>query len=149
MGDPRSIVDTDFVVPPDGQSVMPDRAKHLVVVVAIAVVAVTGSMYVRHVAQERAEARREVVELMRALEAAVTPGDVSRAFDTGKYRLLTLERNNSQKWLVTTPYEFGARNWYLYLDFERDALVGIRVRTEDGANIRAPEAPGDVIRKGS
>jgi len=46
-----------------------------------------------------------------------------------------------------TPYEFGASNWYLYLEFEGVGLSEIRVRLEDSENIRPDLAPPDIRRK--
>jgi hypothetical protein len=127
---------------------MPNKVKHITVAVVIAAVGVTGTLWVRHRTTESAGgARRELVALIRALEHAVTAEDVTRTFDNSEHRMLTLERVSGQLWLVTTPYEFGAKNWYLYLDFERSVLVALRVRTEDSADVHPPDAPADVIRK--
>jgi hypothetical protein len=58
-----------------------------------------------------------------------------------------LRKLNEKEWVVMTPYEFRASNWYLYLEFEGVGLSEIRVRLEDSENIRPDLAPPDIRRK--
>jgi hypothetical protein len=55
---------------------------------------------------------------------------------------LQLYSGSPKSWSVSTPYQIGAREWVLRLDFTNGKLSAIRVRTADGP--RPDDAPEDI-----
>ena len=45
---------------------------------------------------------------------------------------LRLSAGSSQAWSVSMPYEFGARDWVLIIQFTEGKVSAVRVRTSDG-----------------
>lgn len=54
------------------------------------------------------------------------------------------EKINNHQWVVASPYEFGATNWILVIDFENDKVKSLKIRTSDSMNIKPDGAPGDI-----
>ncbi|MCA9413025.1 MAG: hypothetical protein H6751_13615 [Candidatus Omnitrophica bacterium] len=46
---------------------------------------------------------------------------------------------------LDTPFQFGADNWILYLGFEKDRLVAMKVRTPDSLYYHPKDAPPDIV----
>lgn len=55
---------------------------------------------------------------------------------------LRLDSGSPETWTVSMPFEIGASDWVLYLDFSDSKISAIRVRTSDGP--RPSAAPEDV-----
>ena len=70
----------------------------------------------------------------------------------GKYQTLNLYRRQTQKWLVTTPIEWGAGNWHLHVEWDANGRLGaLRIRTNDNIQQKPPpreNAPADRIAPG-
>lgn len=72
-------------------------------------------------------------EICASVRPGMSPGEVRGAIG---HHLdprvdLRLECSDRNEWSVTSPVEFGAKNWVLYLRFRRDKLAGVAVRTYD------------------
>jgi hypothetical protein len=101
-------------------------------------------VYGRHLKQMHAEARSQLLQVRQSLVDANTKSDVDRLFVPLRYPLLGLHKISQTEWIVTTPSEFGASNWYLYLEFRGTTLSEMRVRLEDSERIRPELAPPDI-----
>jgi len=55
---------------------------------------------------------------------------------------LRIDSGSSKLWAVSMPFEMGATNWVLYLDFRDEKVSAIRVRTSDGP--RPSAGPDDI-----
>jgi hypothetical protein len=91
----------------------------------------------------RSERRAELVAFMELARHARAQDGVERAFAEMRPRHLTLDKFNARRWLVKTPVEFAGHSWNLYLDFDREELTGMRIRTTDGWWHHPDEAPPD------
>jgi hypothetical protein len=122
--------------------------KQRITTIGLSLLFVAGlAVYLRHQREMHAEAHTQMLQLRQSLIAGNTKADVERLFEPTRYPLLELRKLNEKEWVVMTPYEFGASNWYLYLEFEGVGLSEIRVRLEDSENIRPDLAPPDIRRK--
>jgi hypothetical protein len=101
-------------------------------------------VYARHLKQTHAEARRQLLQVRQSLIGANTKPDVDRFFVPSRYPLLEMHKTSQSEWIVTTPNEFGASNWFLYLEFQGATLSEMRVRLADSARIRPDLAPPDI-----
>ena len=95
----------------------------------------------------RARYRGEVRTLYENLHPGMTMEQVRHEMDSGKYPHLDFRRDG-QLWLGSAPYEFGAGNWVLAIEFEGDRVSAVRVRKGDGLqDFHHPvEAPPDKVR---
>ncbi|MEK6283788.1 MAG: hypothetical protein AABN95_25815 [Acidobacteriota bacterium] len=55
---------------------------------------------------------------------------------------LRLNSGSPKVWSISMPWEVGAGDWVLYLDFSDDKVSAIKVRTSDGP--RPGKAPDDL-----
>ena len=79
---------------------------------------------------------REEIKLGNDYEA------ILKSYWRQKSKDLTLHTGSPQIWTVSMPYELGATNWVLYIEFSEGRVSALRVRTSDGP---APSgAPVDV-----
>ena len=104
-------------------------------------------IYGLHLKQMHADARSQLLRVRQSLADANTKSDVDRLFVPSRYPLLEMHKASPAEWIVTTPYEFGATNWYLYLEFQGATLSEVRLRLEDSESIRPDLAPPDIRRK--
>src|SRR5688500_4135791 len=72
------------------------------------------------------EARRDMRHFMDRVQLGDTKAQVQQTFDIGEYQSLKLKNDYSQTlWSIRTPIEFGAGNWLLYIEFEKDRVVAL------------------------
>jgi len=93
--------------------------------------------------QQRRLSRNAIISLMNKLQVGDTAEDVESAVRLHRAARLQLVKNSRDAWTVTTPLEFGATNWLLYIDFRNQRVVRLRIRTEDSIDFKPPEAPAD------
>jgi hypothetical protein len=93
---------------------------------------------------DRGGRRAELIRFMDLASAARTPEQAEQQFARVEARSLTLKKLNPELWLVSTPFEYTANNWLLYLEFRRGQLVALRIRTSDGPHDHPRGAPADV-----
>ena len=98
--------------------------RRLIVLALLCMVGVlTNSIFqFRRAMQPRADARREVRHFMSQIEIGDTQTQVKEKFREGHYLTLELQELQSNLWSIRTPYEFGAGNWIVRVEFE-DAKV--------------------------
>jgi hypothetical protein len=94
----------------------------------------------------RSEYRGEVRMLYEALEPGMTRPQVRAAIDSGRFPHLRFRTDDDHTWLAFAPYEFGAQNWVLLIEFESDRASALRVRTNDSFKYHPAEAPPDKAR---
>lgn len=96
--------------------------------------------------QSNAQARKELLTFLGGLEAGMSPSSVEALFKRGQYKKLTLDKlpkGSSPRFAIATPLIWGAGNWIAYVDFERDVIVAVRVRTMDSVDDHPDTAPPD------
>jgi hypothetical protein len=94
----------------------------------------------------RSEYRGEVRKLYETLEPGMTTPQVRAAIDSGRFPHLRFHTDDPNTWLAFAPYEFGAQNWALVIEFEKGRVLALRVRTEDSLKSHPAEAPRDKER---
>jgi hypothetical protein len=94
--------------------------------------------------------RGEVRALYDTLQLDMSKEQVQRAMDTAKYPHLKFRQVEDAVWFASAPYEFGAQNWVLLIEFQGERVSALRVRTDDGFKDfqRPAEAPPDRVRAG-
>ena len=73
---------------------------------------------------------------------------VQQVFRAGNYQTLKLrDFPKDNYWFVSTPLEWGARNWVLYIEYDGNGKTGaLRMRVSDGPYERPHEpAPQDKV----
>ena len=96
----------------------------------------------------RARNRGEIRDLYSALEPGMTRQQVSRQMDGVRYPHLTMRQVNAELWQAEAPFEVGAGNWILWIEFQGERVRAIRVRTEDSFHDHPGEAPVDRVLPG-
>jgi len=122
------------------------RRRELLIVFAVAgvLVAFTWDMFIRSFVY-RERYRGEIRALYGALAPGMPRDEVSRLLDRAARGHLTIDRESRELWLAEAPYEFGAGNWIVVIEFEGERARAIRVRTEDGLHIHPTDAPPDRV----
>jgi hypothetical protein len=92
----------------------------------------------------REDARQELVEVFRTIPDGATRADVARFLPSGDDTFLSVTKLE-REWLVSTPLMFGAQNWIMWVEFDSDAVVALRIRTHDSRDEHPPNAPSDRI----
>jgi hypothetical protein len=87
--------------------------------------------------------RREVLALYEDLQLGMTKQQVGDVMDSGKYPHLQFYRGDTGKWSGSAPLEFGAGNWVVLIEFLREHVSALRVRTADSDHDHPAEAPPD------
>jgi hypothetical protein len=90
------------------------------------------------------QSREELVKFMHLAREAKSQERIALAFVEMQPEHLTLRTLSSERWLVATPFYFGANNWLLYIDFAKGQVVAMRIRTIDGWQDHPEDAPADV-----
>lgn len=93
------------------------------------------------------QARQEMRHLMSVVQLGDTKLQVRRAFESGNYKHLRLPgRSDSTLWRVSTPFELGAGNWILHIEFKNSKVVALRLRIADSDTMRPRDpAPPDRV----
>jgi hypothetical protein len=96
----------------------------------------------------RHESQRQVRHLVETLSLGSASDTVEAVIGRPEYDRLTLAKADDLKWLVETPPIPGARNWVLWLAFDRGRLSRVAVRTADSSTEMPAGAPADkaVVR---
>jgi hypothetical protein len=96
-------------------------------------------------AKKKQESRRQILWIYNNLELGKTKTDVKNfcKVKTENNSLLKLYNNNSDKWIVHSPSEFGATNWVLWLEFSSDLLVSVKIRLADSERFKPQDSPPD------
>jgi hypothetical protein len=89
------------------------------------------------------EARTQLVGVMEKLSpgmSRVAAEDVIHHTAVGKLDAVLLSRD---LWLIRTPFESGARNWQLWIEFTNDTIRSLQIRLADSKTMKPTEAPDD------
>lgn len=127
---------------------MKNEAKQIVVACLICVLLLAGVGYwCWQGIHYRPEARQEMRNLMAQIQLGDTKAQVQQKFKSGSYKVLLFRTNRGANlWSVSTPFEFGAGNWILYLEFDKDKVIALRLRVADSITMRPREqAPPDKV----
>lgn len=92
------------------------------------------------------EARRELLQFTQKVRLGDTKGRVQKLFSEGHYDYLQMQpwgASPSDTFLVSTPYERGAKNWLLYIQFKGSRVAAVRFRVYDNVKLRPIESPLD------
>jgi hypothetical protein len=85
--------------------------------------------------------RTALVAVRDAVKIGASYSDVLAAYWRLKTSDLRLHADDSARWLIRMPYEFGASDWVLRIDFQDGRVAAVRVRTSDGPAPR--DGPSD------
>lgn len=86
--------------------------------------------------------REEVLDIFARLSLGDSPMVVRATFNEQKYKYLKLiERTNV--WYIQTPFEPGAVNWELIIEFESKAISAVRIRLADSIKMKPLKTPPD------
>ncbi len=86
----------------------------------------------------------EVLKVWDRLELGDTQAEVESTFLKVGAKDLELRKGRGY-WTVRTPCNFSATNWNLWLTFEEERLVAMRVRMLDSERMVPRDAPGDKL----
>ncbi|MCW5554891.1 MAG: hypothetical protein KIS67_22350 [Verrucomicrobiae bacterium] len=89
------------------------------------------------------ESRRQVISLYDHLAVGMTAADVETNFTHVDFFSLKLRKVSETNWVIQSPMEIGARNWDLWLQFESNKLIAVKVRLADSKERRPSAAPID------
>ena len=115
---------------------------HKAVIVGGLLLLLIGTMSYSRYASHRAH--QQLLQFQTSLTLGFAQDHVADLFESAQYSELTLLQQREDIWIVTTPMEFGASNWCLYLAFANKSLTGISVRSVDDPTPRPPDAPPDL-----
>ncbi len=97
--------------------------------------------------QRHIRARAEVSAMEQSLSLGLSKADTRRTFDAGGHTELTCQcAQESNTWVLSTPFEWGSSNWLLGLDFDDGGLAAIRYFTADGMHMRPQGVNPDRFR---
>jgi hypothetical protein len=85
----------------------------------------------------------QVRALYDSLHPGMTQAQVRSVMERGAISSLRLIQDANGRWSAEAPYEFGAGNWILHIEFWRDQVSTLRIRTADGMHDHPTEAPPD------
>ena len=92
------------------------------------------------------QAQKELLTFLGGLESGMSPSSVEELFNRGQYRKLALKKSQKDtppQFAIAIPLIWGAGNWIAYIDFEREVISAVRVRTADSMNDHPDAAPPD------
>ena len=90
----------------------------------------SGDNFRRHSAN--AGNRQALVRLHAALDVGADREKVLNEYWSLRTTELRLRVDAADRWIVSMPYEFGARDWTLIVEFREGRVSAVRVRTSDG-----------------
>ena len=119
------------------------RSSKLAVVVLLGIL-VVGGLVLRSVAVSK-RARQELATYYAQVKLGTTKEEAARVFSSNDFRRVRLVEVSDDLGLLQTPLEWGAGNWVLRLEFDKQRLVAAKVRLHDDASIRPASGPRDKI----
>ena len=83
-----------------------------------------------------------------AIMQDLTPGDsqtrVREVYAARRIDRLMLLESSPESWSIGMPGEFGASDWILYLDFEAQKLIRLRMRNSNSTALPPSDVPPDI-----
>jgi uncharacterized protein (TIGR02145 family) len=111
----------------------------------VGIVLITGSVFTPITFLNREKYQGEIRSLYERVEPGMTADQVRQAFGAPHYPDLRFHQDDDQRWFAAAPFEFGAQNWVLLIEFKGGHVSAVRVRTEDSDRYRPAEAPADKV----
>jgi len=88
-------------------------------------------------------AHQELLSISRQVRLCMPSGELDAVVRAAKTNHLERLAGDSGGWVLVTPLEFGAKNWYLYVDAAEGYVTSVRFRTEDSYYEHPSDAPPD------
>ncbi len=95
------------------------------------------------------ENKKAVVTIMNNIQIGDTKDKVKTVYNLHKTRGLELlksedhENWKENEWLIRMPLEFGATDWILWIGFEGDKVISLKIRLSDSKTMKPKAAPDD------
>ncbi|MBI4731981.1 MAG: hypothetical protein HY781_07625 [Chloroflexi bacterium] len=64
-------------------------------------------------------------------------------YNTGKLELVT---ESEQIWRIMMPFEWGANDWILWIEFEDNKIIALKIRLSDSVYCRPDDSPDKTRR---
>ena len=90
--------------------------------------------------------KRALVTIMENIKLGDSGARVEEIFNHHKTDTLQLKKLENE-WLITMPYEFGATDCILWVDFENNKAVSLKIRLSDSKDMKPKESPPDKIKE--
>jgi len=90
-------------------------------------------------------ARGKLLDLRTAIASAKDRNEVNVLLQQSRADGLTLSTSRRDEWFVETPFQIGARNWVLWIEYTGDSVRALRLRTADSLRQKPADAPDDLI----
>jgi len=72
---------------------------------------------------------------------------VEQIYNKYKSRSLKLEKLDiDNEWFITMPYEFGATDWILWIEFENNKVISLKIRLSDSKDFKPKDSPLDKVK---
>jgi hypothetical protein len=117
--------------------------KALQVGIVVTIVTLVAATFTPVTFLNREKYRAEARGLYDRLQPGMAKSEVLEALRSGDYQNLEFRGDDPMVWYVSTPYEFGAQNWQLLIEFRAERVSAVRVRTADTHKYPPSEAPPD------
>jgi len=92
------------------------------------------------------ENKKALAIIMNELKIGDSKEQVKNVFYEYKTKTLKLMDDRENSWLIEMPFEFGASDWILWIEFdENDKIVSLKMRTSDSKKLKPKGVPGDKI----
>lgn len=92
----------------------------------------------------RAGAREELRSAFAMVSLGESRRDVTSKVQGADFKRLDLpDRGAQNEWLITTPGEWGATNWLMWIQFCGDKVAWTGIRLADGKQFHPADAPPD------
>lgn len=116
--------------------------RHALLAGATGTAIVAAYLAIDEVLGDHAETQELLVRFGSGLEPGMTRSDVRNRFQRlGQPPLRLIE--SAPVWAVLTPNSFGARNWFVFVEFRGDTVRCVTFRSADNVRVRPRNAPRD------
>jgi hypothetical protein len=88
-------------------------------------------------------ARYEILTIYHTVLLGMSKDEVLQKYKTGGFLDVKLDEHKINQWILSTPVEFGAQNWILYINFEKERVIRLEIRSHDNSSRKPKDAPDD------
>lgn len=89
------------------------------------------------------ENKKALIAIMDNLEVGVQREKVRDIFRQYRTKGLELIDQKETTWLIRMPYEFGARDWVLWIEFDDKGITNLKIRLSDNKEFKPKNSPDD------
>jgi hypothetical protein len=111
-------------------------------ILVVGIIVLSGTIFLRGHWSSGAS-RKELLSLYEKAQVGGNAESVKELFVAGHYSHLTLDEPRSNVWTICTPYEFGAKNWVLWIECVDSRIADVKIRLLDDKNTKPSDAPPD------